>query len=176
MKGSVLNGKKILVVDDEPDILAVLKEEILTETPDCIIDTAGSYKEATELLISWTYDLAIFDIMGVRGFDLLKQAVQRPYPVPVVMLTAHSLSPDALKQSIELGARAYLPKDKIGDIVPFLKDVLTYEYGSVWNRVLKQLEGFFNKGWGPYWRKPDEAFWQDFEKKIKSDKLDPSSD
>jgi CheY-like chemotaxis protein len=173
MKRSVLSGKKILLVDDEPDILAVLKEEILDETTNCIIDTAGSYKDATELLISWTYDLAIFDIMGVRGFDLLEEAVKRPYPVPVVMLTAHSLSPEALKKSIELGARAYLPKDKIGNIVPFLQDVLTYEYGSVWNRVLKQLEGFFNKGWGPYWRKPDEDFWQNFEKEMKPDRLDP---
>jgi CheY-like chemotaxis protein len=172
MKRSVLNGKKILVVDDEPDILAVLKEEILDEIPDCIIDTAGSYRDAVELLISWTYDLAIFDIMGVRGFDLLKEAVERPYPVPVVMLTGHALSPDALKKSIELGARAYLPKENIGGIVPFLQDVLTYEYGSAWNRVLKQLEGFFSKGWGPYWRKPDEDFWQNFEKKIKSDRSD----
>lgn len=170
MQDSILNSKRILAVDDEPDILAVLKEEILSEAPRCILDTATSYEQASELLMSWTYDLAIFDIMGVKGFELLEKAGKRPYPVPVVMLTAHALSPEFLKQSIELGARAYLPKDRLGAVVPFLEDVMTYEYGAVWRRVLKQAEGFFNKTWGAYWKKPDEAFWKAFEEKITSEK------
>jgi CheY-like chemotaxis protein len=170
MQESILNSKRILAVDDEPDILEVLKEEILSDAPDCMIDTATSYEKASELLTSWTYDLAILDIMGVRGFELLAMAVARPYPVPVVMLTGHALSPEYLKQSIELGARAYLPKDKLGAIVPFLHDVLTYEYGAVWKRLLKQIEGFFNKAWGPYWKKPDEGFWKAFKETIASEK------
>jgi CheY-like chemotaxis protein len=170
MQESVLNGKRILAVDDEPDVLAVLKEEILSDAPNCILDTATSYEQASELMATWTYDLAIFDIMGVRGFDLLEKAGARPYPIPAVMLTAHALSPDSLKQSIELGARAYLPKERLGVVVPFLKDVMTYEYGAAWRRVLKQVEGLFNKTWGAYWKKPDEAFWKVFEEKIASEK------
>jgi hypothetical protein len=54
--------------------------------------------------------------------------------------------------------------------VPFLEDVLTYEYGAVWRRVLKQFEGVFSKGWGAYWRQPDEAFWKEFEAKIAAEK------
>jgi CheY-like chemotaxis protein len=169
MEASILNNKRILIVDDEPDILNILTEEIRLRAPECIIDTAKTYEEATELLISWTYDIAIFDIMGVRGFDLLRQATKRPYPIPVVMLTGHALSPDALKKSIELGARAYLPKEQIENIAPFLEDVLTYEYGPVWKRVLKQLESLFNKGWGAYWRKPDDRFWREFEERLKKE-------
>jgi hypothetical protein len=37
------------------------------------------------------------------------------------MLTAQALSPDALQRSIELGARAYLPKEIMEEIVPFKK-------------------------------------------------------
>jgi DNA-binding response OmpR family regulator len=170
MQESILSGKRILAVDDEPDILDVLKEEILAAAPGCTLETAVSYEQAAELLVSWTYDLVILDIMGVRGFDLLKLAVTRPYPIPVVMLTAHALSPESLKESIEMGARAYLPKERLGAVVPFLEDVLTYEYGAVWKRVLKQVEGVFSKGWGPYWRKADEAFWNEFEQKIASEK------
>ncbi len=170
MKESVLNTMRILAVDDEPDVLETLKEEILSAAPDCTIDTAVSYGKASELLASWTYDLAIFDIMGVQGFDLLQKATDRPYPVPAVMLTAHALSPESLKKSIELGARAYLPKERLGAVVPFLEDVMTYEYGATWKRVLKQLEGIFSKAWGPYWRKPDERFWNEFEEKIASHK------
>jgi CheY-like chemotaxis protein len=166
MAQSVLNHKRILAVDDEPDVLEVLKEEIMSAAPKCLFETATTFEQATELLSSWPYDLLILDIMGVRGFDLLQNAVVRPYPVPTVMLTAHAFSPDALKKSIELGARAYLPKERLGAIVPFLEDVLTYEYGPVWKRLLKDVEGVFSKEWGPYWRKPNDAFWVEFEAKI----------
>jgi CheY-like chemotaxis protein len=166
VKGSVLNNKRILAVDDEPDILEVLKEEILSAAPECRIDTATDYENASELLISWTYDLVILDIMGVRGFDLLRSAASGPYHVPAVMLTAHALSPEAFKQSIELGARAYLPKERLGLVVPFLEDVLIYEYGSAWRRALRLVEGVFVKQWGAYWRNSDPAFWEEFEKRI----------
>ncbi|MGA2107217.1 MAG: response regulator [Syntrophorhabdales bacterium] len=166
MSESVLNDKRILAVDDEPDVLEVLKEEIAAAAPKAVVETATSYEKASELLASWTYDLVILDIMGVRGFDLLQRATTRPYPIPTVMLTAHAFSPEALKKSIELGARAYLPKERLGAVVPFLEDVLTYEYGPAWKRLLKEVEGVFTKGWGPYWRKPDSAFWEEFEKKI----------
>ncbi len=166
MAESVLNNKRILAVDDEPDVLDVLKEEIMSAAPKCLFETATTFEQASELMVSWSYDLLILDIMGVRGFDLLQRATVREYPIPTVMLTAHAFSPDALKRSIELGARAYLPKERLGAIVPFLEDVLTYEYGPVWKRLLKNVEGVFNKEWGPYWRKPDNAFWEEFEAKI----------
>jgi len=163
MKESILDGKRILAVDDEPDVLDVLEEEIREACTGCHLDRATSYKEASELMVSWTYDLVILDIMGVQGFDLLKLASN--FPFPVVMLTAHALSPETLKLSIEMGARAYLPKEKLGQIVPFLEDVIKYEYGPVWRRLLKQLEGFFNARWGPYWKKSEEKFWKEFDEK-----------
>ena len=170
MKGSILSGKRILAVDDETDVLDLLEEEILAACPNCDFDRATSYERAVELMKSWTYDLVILDIMGVRGFDLLALAVNRTYPFPVVMLTAHAITPEALKRSIEMGARAYLPKGKLGQIVPYLEDVLKYEYGAEWRRLLKQLEGFFNASWGPYWKKSEEKFWKEFDEKTISKK------
>ncbi len=117
------------------------------------------------LITSNTYDLIILDIMGVRGFDILEHAVLKE--IPVVMLTAHALTPEALKRSIKMGARAYLPKEKLGEIVPFLEDVLTYEYLPGWKRLLIKLEGFFNARWGERWQKSDEEFWKEFEEKSK---------
>ena len=165
MAKSILADKRILAVDDEPDVLATLEGEILDACPNCYFDKAVSYEKASQLLLSFTYDLVILDIMGVQGFDLLDIAVNRPYPFPVVMLTAHLLTPEALKRSIERGARAYLPKEKLGKIVPFLEDVMKYEYGPGWRRLLKQMEGFFNASWGPYWKKSEEKFWKEFEEK-----------
>ncbi len=163
MTESILNNKRILAVDDEPDVLAVLEEEIMGAYPSAKVDKASTYEEAVERMVSWTYDVVILDIMGVRGFDLLELAVRRDFPV--VMLTAHSLSPEALKRSMEMKARAYLPKEKLGEVVPFLEDVLKYEYLPGWKRHLKKLQGFFNARWGEYWQKSDAKFWKEFDEK-----------
>jgi len=48
MGKSILNEKKILAVDDEPDILAVLKEMIESRCSGFIVDTAISYGEAVK--------------------------------------------------------------------------------------------------------------------------------
>ncbi len=150
MSESVLSGKAILAVDDEPDVLTVLEEEILQSCPDCRIEKATTYEKAAELLKSNTYDIAILDIMGVRGFDLLEIAVSRG--LKVAMLTAHALTPEALKKSHDLGARAYLPKDKLGEIVPFLEDVLQLEYKTGWQRLMQKLENYFDRRFEQNWK------------------------
>jgi len=164
MTESILNGKRILAVDDEPDVLAVLEEEILVSCPNCKLDKATTYETALNLLRAQNYDLVILDIMGVRGFDLLDLAVKRN--LPVAMLTAHALNPEALKHSIQMGARAYLPKEKLGEIVPFLEDIfLETDNLSGWGRLMKKLEGLLNSRWGENWQKQDEKFWKEFDKK-----------
>ncbi len=162
MPESILNGKRILAVDDEPDVLSALEEEILQAAPQSIFEKATTYEEAIKKLESQSYDVVILDIMGVRGFDLLDLAVKKN--LRVAMLTAHALSPEALKRSFEKKAHAYLPKEKLGEIVPFLEDVLTYDYLPGWKRLMKRLEGFFKNRWGEYWQKAEANFWQDFEK------------
>jgi CheY-like chemotaxis protein len=159
----ILSGKRILAVDDEPDVLTVLEEEIQSACSDCQLDKARTYEEAVARMISLTYDIVILDIMGVRGFDLLELAMSRKFPV--AMLTAHALTPEALKRSFEMGARAYLPKEKLGEIVPFLDDMLKYEYLPGWKRLLEKLEGFFNERWGQHWKKAEEKFWKEFDDK-----------
>ena len=161
MVDSVLNGKRILAVDDEPDVLAVLEDEIKGAAPKCKFEKATTYEDAVKKLKSETYDVVILDIMGVRGFDLLELAVNRNFRV--AMLTAHALSPEALKRSFEMKARAYLPKEKLGEVVPFLEDVLEYEYLPGWKRLMKKLEGYLDARWGKYWEKGDvtiENLWR----------------
>ena len=158
MAESILNGKRILAVDDEPDVLAVLEEEVKDSCPNCTIEKATTYEKADELLRANEYDVVILDIMGVRGFDLLETAVKRNFKV--AMLTAHALSPEALKKSHDLGARAYLPKDKLGEIVPFIEDVLKYEHKTGWKRLLDKLENYFDDQFEPDWkRKSGISYW-----------------
>ncbi len=164
MKESILNGKRILAVDDEPDVLTVLEEEILAACPNCQFDMAASYGTGVKMLKSQAYDVVILDIMGVGGFDLLNLAVSLHFKV--AMLTAHVLNPEALKRSLELKAFAYLPKEKLGEIVPFLEDMLKYEYLPGWKRLFENLRGFFNDRWGKSWQKPETKFWEEFDEKI----------
>ena len=158
MTASVLDGKKVLGVDDEPDVLTVLEQEIKASCPNCQFDKATTYEKGAELINTNKYDIVILDIMGVRGFDLLEAAVKRNFKVG--MLTAHALSPEALKKSHDLGARAYLPKDKLGEILPFLEDILTQEYKTGWKRLLEKLENYFEDEFEPDWkRKAGINYW-----------------
>ncbi|MBI5251094.1 MAG: response regulator [Desulfomonile tiedjei] len=160
MGSSILEGKRLLAVDDEPDILDVLEENL--EAYGVKLDKAQSFEGGIQRLTSYTYDLVILDIMGVRGFELLEFAVMKQ--LPVVMLTAHALSLEALSKSIDLGARAYLPKDEIDRIVPFLEDVLNLSYESAWLSVFKKLGGYFGKRFGPEWRTSEREFMEKFQK------------
>ena len=71
-------------MDDEPDVLMLLGEEIQSACSDCQVDNARTYEEAVERMISLTYDVVILYIMGVRGFDLLELAVSRKFPVAML--------------------------------------------------------------------------------------------
>lgn len=164
MGESILNGKRILAVDDEPDILHILEEEIRIAAPKCKFERATTYEEAVKKLESEDYDLIVLDIMGVRGFDLLELSVRRNFQV--AMLTAHSFSPESLKRSIDMDARAYLPKEKLGEIVPFLEDILEEsDRLSGWARQMEKLDGLFKESWGTEWQKDEATFWKAFSKK-----------
>jgi DNA-binding NtrC family response regulator len=163
---TVLRGKRILAVDDEPDILETLKD-LLQE---CIVETAGTFEEARALLDRETYDAAILDIMGVWGFDLLRIAVKRK--IPALMLTAHGLNPDNLVGSIKLGAKSYIPKDRMGEIDVFLKEILIAQEKGVekskgWFAL---LGSFFDGRFGEGWKNKDKKFWEEFDKTYKVSK------
>lgn len=166
MSDSVLNGKRLLVVDDEPDVLESLEELVLAAAPRCRVDRARTHAEAVARIAETRYDLAVLDIMGVDGFDLLQKLAAMG--VPAVMLTAHALTPEALRKSIELGAWAYLPKEKLADIVPVLEEAATMEYPRGWGRMFDELKGFFNARFGERWMETDPRFWSSFEGKIAS--------
>lgn len=157
MAKSPLENTRILAVDDEPDVLETL-DDLLTDIPGLVFDTATDYEGGFHLLRSWTYEAVILDIMGVRGFDLLNMSVQRGFPT--IMLTAHSLSAESLKKSIEMGAKAYLPKEKMNDIPEFLEDVIALDRKKVLGRMMTRLGPFFNKRFGSDWQRSEKSFWE----------------
>jgi DNA-binding NtrC family response regulator len=157
----VIYGKKVLIVDDEQDVLNVLVDLL----DQCKIDTASSFEQAKQLLETESYDIAVLDIMGVKGFDLLEIANKNG--IPALMLTAHALTKDALKESAERGASYFAPKDEINKIDLFVADVLeaVEKKKNPWVRWAERLGSFYDRKFtGPNWREQEREFW---DKKLK---------
>jgi hypothetical protein len=66
--------------------------------------------------------IAILDIMGVCGYELL--AVANLRKILTLMLTAHALSEEQLKHSAKEDAAYYAPKEQIDNIYLFAADSL----------------------------------------------------
>mgnify|MGYP000731246729 FL=1 len=155
-----LQGKRVLVVDDEPDVLDSLTELLST----CMVDRASSFDEAKELLETYSYDIVVLDIMGVKGFELLQIAKEKN--LPALMLTAHALNEDTLKKSAEEGASYYVPKDEIGRIDVFVADVLEAleKKKNPWVKWFERLGPYFHERMnfrGPNWREDHKKFWDE---------------
>lgn len=159
----LLKGKMVLIVDDESDVL-----DQLTELLDmCRIDTASSFEEGKRLLESESYDIAVLDIMGVKGFELL--SIANKQNIPALMLTAHALSEESLKKSAEEGASYYAPKDEIDKIDLFIADVFEAKEKnkSPWDRWFERLGSFYDKRFhGTNWREQEREFWEEKIKKL----------
>jgi CheY-like chemotaxis protein len=159
---SLLKDKIVLAVDDEPDILAIVKDTLDM----CLVHTAKDYETALQYLLSYNYDIVILDIMGVNGFELLKTAVTKGFPT--VMLTAHALSPESLKKSIKLGAVSFLPKEELGNLPSFLEDVVLGGGKAVWQKLFDRLGSYFSRRFGPDWKEKDK-FFKEFEESLKKE-------
>jgi nucleotide-binding universal stress UspA family protein/CheY-like chemotaxis protein len=154
VKKGLLEGKKVLIVDDEPDVLETLEEFL----PMCEVARASSFDEAKELLEARPFDLAVLDIMGVDGYELLDIAKEKK--VLPVMLTAHAMTVEDTAKSYRKGAASYLPKEKMSDIAIYLNDVLeAQERGqSSWWRWLQRFGSFYEKKFGSGWKDAHKDF------------------
>jgi len=157
---TALSGMRVLVVDDEPDVIETL-EELLSM---CTVLKASSFKEAERLLREAPVDLTILDIMGVNGYAILE--IARQMNIPAVMLTAHAVSPDHAMKSYKGGAASYVPKQEIKRIVTFLEDVLEAqkEGRDPWWRWLARLGSFWKKEFTGEWQKQNSEFWDKIKK------------
>ncbi len=147
--------KKILIVDDEPDVL-----ESLAELLDiCKIESASSFEDGRQKLQARNYDMVILDIMGVQGFELLKVANSRG--IPALMFTANALKEESLKKSIEGGAAYFAPKEKMIDIELFVGDIFEAieNKKNPWANLLDRLGEFYDKKFKRSdWRQKEDDF------------------
>ena len=101
-------NQKILVVDDEQDLLEILKFNLETEGYE--VQTATSAEEAQTLDIA-SFDLLLLDVMmgGISGFALARLLKDDPQTarVPIIFLTARDTENDTVT-GFNLGADDYI--------------------------------------------------------------------
>lgn len=101
-------NKRILIVDDEPEILELLALYLRNEGFSCFLFPNG--KDALDSLQENTYDLAILDLMlpDMDGFTICSK-IREHYKFPIIMLTARNEDMDKIT-GLTLGADDYVTK------------------------------------------------------------------
>jgi DNA-binding response OmpR family regulator len=99
----------ILVVDDEPAIVTVVRERL--EREGFTVRAAASGEEALAHIDANPADLVVLDVMlpGMDGFEVLRRLRSAGHTVPVIVLTARDEDVDKIV-GLELGADDYLVK------------------------------------------------------------------
>lgn len=130
MDHSFLQNKKLLLVDDEPELLQMVTS-ILSDEGFGNIVTAVSAKDGISAFQNEKPDLAILDVMlpDGDGFSLMRQ-IRACSDVPVIFLTAKDEAADRLA-GLGLGADDYIAK-------PFLPQELLFRICAVLRRCYKE--------------------------------------
>jgi two-component system alkaline phosphatase synthesis response regulator PhoP len=104
-----MDRKRVLVVDDEPQIADVLR--VYLEREGMVVETSTSVAEALGALERATPDLLVLDISlpDGSGLDVLRAAALPSARIPTIMLTARSDEADRIV-GLELGADDYVTK------------------------------------------------------------------
>jgi len=120
---------RILVVDDEPDITALVAYHLAKEG--YRVTTAANGRDALRAAREERPDLVVLDLMlpGVSGYDVLAELRRREETkeLGVILLTARKEEPDRIK-GLSLGADDYIPK-------PFSPQELVLRVGAVLRRL-----------------------------------------
>lgn len=129
MTADYLKQKKILLVDDEKEIIQMITE-FLQEDGYMQIRAAGTVLEGLQAVREWEPDLAVLDVMlpDGDGFSLFEQ-MQKYTDIPALFLTARGEDEDRL-QGLGLGADDYMVK-------PFLPKEFLLRVGIILRRSFK---------------------------------------
>lgn len=127
-------NERILVVDDEPNMLRLLKT-ILTDRTGYEVDTTNNPLEVSRMLQEKDYDLVISDLKMplVDGIDLIDIIRKIDAKLPIVIITAYGTLETA-EEAVQKGAYDFITK-------PFRKEaiLITVKRALEWRRMQQEL-------------------------------------
>ena len=115
-----LGRPRVLIVEDDPDLLVVLRVNLVSAGLEPIL--AGDGRTAISRIVAERPDAVLLDVMlpGIDGWQVLEQLQRLGNRVPVVVCSAKK-NPEDMARAEELGAAAYLVKpfdiDRLVDAV-----------------------------------------------------------
>ncbi len=120
---------RVLVVDDDPAVLSVLRRSLLLGGYDVVVAEDG--ERALAMATAERPNLVVLDVMlpGIDGFAVCRQMRAEEAEVPILMLTAKDTVPDRVS-GLDSGADDYLVK-------PFSVDELLARVRALLRRVQK---------------------------------------
>lgn len=126
-------AEKIMIVDDEIDMLELL-ELIITDRTDYAVVTTNTPLEVPELLKKDSFDLLITDLRmpDIDGIELIEMVKQIDDQIPFIIITAYGTIESAV-EAMRKGAFDYITK-------PFRQEqiLLTIEKVMKWRRLQKE--------------------------------------
>jgi DNA-binding response OmpR family regulator len=122
--------RRVLVIEDEPDIARGLRDALEFEQFD--VSTCGHGREGIKVLRERGADLVILDLMlpDINGFTVCEEIRQSHPVVPIIMLTARSQETDKIR-GLEVGADDYVTKPfSIGELIARINAIFRRLYRS----------------------------------------------
>jgi DNA-binding NtrC family response regulator len=124
---------KILIVDDEPDMLVMLEMLITDKTPHEVVSTNNPF-EIEELLANSEINLVITDLKMpmLDGIEVLQLVKKKDADIPVIVITAFGTL-EAAEEAVHRGAYDFITK-------PFRKEqiLVAIERALEWQRIIKE--------------------------------------
>ena len=125
---------RILVVEDEPDLLRSLAQALREES--YAVDTAADGEEGLHKAESWEYDAIVLDVMlpKLDGWQLLAR-LRKTKRTPVLMLTARDRTGDRVR-GLDTGADDYVVKPfDLDELLARLRALIRRSAGKTENTV-----------------------------------------
>lgn len=126
-----MKGIKVLLVDDEDELVSTLAERLLIRGIEA--DWATSAEGALIKMSSNRYDIALLDVKMPRisGIELKKKMEEKNPDMKFIFMTGHGSEADFYAGTAEAGSEYYLVKPvNIEDLISKMKDVITFKRGQ----------------------------------------------
>jgi len=127
--------ERLLVVDDEPNMLRLLKT-ILMDKTGYLVDTTNNPLEVSKMLQEEHYDVVITDLKMplLDGIDLIGIVKKIHQNLPIIIITAYGTI-EIAEEAIQKGAYDFITK-------PFRKEtiLITVRRALEWKQMQGELE------------------------------------
>lgn len=143
MNGRILAGKRILIVDHEPQVRDMVAEALAALE----VVAVKSVEDARPLIASESFDLVILDTVDANGCDLLQDC--HANRLPTAMLTTSKIEVSRLNEALRRGVMSVFPRDELQRLPETVAELLErLEKGKTYSTKLFRFFGsLFRETW-----------------------------